>query len=90
MEKDHAGECAGAKPPLVEATGPISAMMCSVLAAGWQPVTAGFWNASVADAYLEGALFNDVRILVQVQRDLIQVSHPRSNGMDNSVFAKEA
>ena len=67
--------------------------MCSVLAAGWQPVTAGFWNASSADAFLEGALFIDVQISVQVQRDLLQVSHPRSNGMDNgvsSVYAKEA
>ena len=81
------------RPHVEHMTGPISATMCSVLAAAWQPVTAGFWNASGADAFLEGALFIDVQISVQVQRDLLQVSHTRSNGMDNgvsSVYAKEA
>ena len=45
-----------------QATGPISATICSVLEVGWKPSTPGFWQAPDASATLDGALFNEAQI----------------------------
>ena len=46
-----------------QATGSISAAICSVLEAGWNPSTPGFWQAPGASAALDGALFNKAQII---------------------------
>ena len=48
-----------------QATGPISATICSVLEAGWKPSTPGFWQAPDASA---GALFNKAQIVDSFSR----------------------
>ena len=40
------------------------------LEAGGQPVTPGFWKDSGADAFWDGALFNQAHLMGQSQRDL--------------------
>ena len=52
------------------ATGPISATICSVLKAGWKPVTPCFWKAPEVDACLNGALFNKPQILHDFSKDI--------------------
>ena len=61
-----------------QATGPISATICSVLEAGWKPSTRGFWQAPDTSATLDGALFNNAQIIDSFSKDgwaLAQLGH---------------
>ena len=82
-----------------QATGPISATICSVLEAGWKPSTPGFWQAPKASATLDGALFNKAQIIESFSKDMeMQIwekaaVHPLSTGMEKGIttdFAKKA
>ena len=53
-----------------QATGPISATICSVLEAGWKQITPGFWQTPDASATLDGALFNKAQIIDSFSRDM--------------------
>ena len=52
-----------------QATGPISATICSVLEASWKPSTPGFWQAPEASASLGGALFK-AQIIESFSKDM--------------------
>ena len=82
-----------------QATGPISATICSVLEAGWKPSTSGFWQATEASATLDGALFNKAQIIESFSKDMETqmwknaARHPVSAGMEKGIttdFAKKA
>ena len=84
-----------------QATGPISATICSVLEAGWNPSTPGFWQAPEASATLDGALFNKAQIIESFSKDMEMqmwkkkktVGHPLWTGMEKGIitdFAKKA
>ena len=68
----------GKKPPTLakdprrwnQATGPMSAPICSVFEAGWKPSTPGFWQAPDASATLDGSLFNKAQITDNFSRDM--------------------
>ena len=103
-------ECArsgGKKAPILardprrwnQATGPISATMCSVLEAGWKPSTPGFWQTPDASATLDGALFNKAQIIDSFSSDMEMqtwkraAGHSLSAGMEKGIitdFAKKA
>ena len=82
-----------------QATGPISATICSVLEAVWKPSTPGVWQATEASATLDGVLFNKAQIVESFSKDLVTqklkkaAGHPLSTGMEKGVttdFAKKA
>ena len=82
-----------------QATGPISATICSVLEAGWKPSTPGFWQTPDASATLDGALFNKAQIIDCFSKDMDMQTWKRaagqslSSGMEkgiNTDFAKKA
>ena len=82
-----------------QATGPISATICSVLEAGWKPSTPGAWQAPDASATLDGALFNKAQIIDSFSKDMEMqmwkraAEHPLSTGMEKGIttdFAKKA
>ena len=65
------GSHAGTRPRRWnQATGPISATICSVLEAGWKPSTPGFWQANDASATLYGALFRKAQIIESLSKDM--------------------
>ena len=76
---------------------PISATICSVLEAGWNPSTPGFWQAPAASATLDGALFN--KAIESFSKDTEMQTwkkaavHPCCTGLEKSIitdFAKKA
>ena len=82
-----------------QATGPISATICSVLEAGWKPSTPGFWQSPEASATLDGALFNKAQIIDSFSKDMDMqtwkraAGHSLSTGMEKGIiidFAKKA
>ena len=82
-----------------QATGPISATICSVLEAGWKPSTPGFWQATEASTTLDGALFNKAQKIESFSKDMETqmwkkaAEHPLSTGMEKGItsdFAKRA
>ena len=82
-----------------QATGAVSATICSVLGAGWKPSTPGFWQAPDASATLDGALFNKAQIIDSFSKDMEMVTwkraagHSLSSGMEKGIitdFAKKA
>ena len=82
-----------------QATGPISATICSVLEAGWKPSIRGFFQTPDASATLDGALFNKAQIIDSFSRDMEMqtwkraAGHSLSSGMEkgtNTDFAKKA
>ena len=82
-----------------QATGPISATICSVLEAGWKPSAPGFWQAPDASATLDGALFNKAQIIDSFSKDVEMqtwkraAGHSLSTGMEKGIiadFAKKA
>ena len=82
-----------------QATGPISASICSLLEAGWKRSTPGFWQAPDASATLDGALFNTAQIVDSFSRDMEMQTSKRvggrslSAGMEKGVitdFAKKS
>ena len=82
-----------------QATGPISATICSVLEAGWKPSSPGFWQSPDGRATLDGALFNKARIIdsfssdVEMQTWKAAARHSSSSGLEKGVitdFAKKA
>ena len=82
-----------------QATGPISATICSVLEAGWKPSTPGFWQAPEASAALDGALLNKAQIIDSFSKDMEMqtwkraAGHSLSTGMEKGIvtdFAKKA
>ena len=53
-----------------QATGPISATICSVLEAGWKPSSPGFGQTPDGSATLDGALFNKAQIIDSFSSDM--------------------
>ena len=82
-----------------QATGPISATICSVLEAGWKPSSPGFWQTSDGSAALDGALFNKAQISdsfssgTEMQTWKTAARHSSSSGLEKGIitsFAKKA
>ena len=82
-----------------QATGPISATICSVLEAGWKPSSPGFWQTPDGSATLDGALFNKAQIVdsfsseMEMQTWKTAARHPTSSGLEKGIttdFAKKA
>ena len=82
-----------------QATGPITATICSVLEAGWKPSTPGFWQAPEGSATLDGALFNKAQITDLFSKDMEMqtwksaAGHSLSTGTEKGIptdFAKTA
>ena len=82
-----------------QATGPISATICSVLEAGWKPSSPGFWQTPDGSATLDGALFNKAQIIDSFSSDMemqtwkTAARHSSSSGLEKGIitdFAKKA
>ena len=82
-----------------QATGPISATICSLLEAGWKPSSPGFWLSPHGSATLDGALFNKAQIIDSFSSDMemqtwkAAARHSSSSGLERGVitdFAKKA
>ena len=82
-----------------QATGPISATICSVLEAGWKPSSPGFWQSLDGSATLDGALFNRAQIIDSFSSDMemqtwkAAARHSASSGLEKGIitdFAKKA
>ena len=82
-----------------QATGPISATICSVLEAGWKPSSPGFWQSPDGSATLDGALFNKAQIIDSFSSDMemqtwkAAARHSSSSGLEKGIstdFAKKA
>ena len=82
-----------------QATGPISATICSVLEAGWKPSSPGFWQTPDGSATLDGALFNKAQIIDSFSSDMemetlkTAARHSSSSGWEKGIitsFAKKA
>ena len=82
-----------------QATGPISATICSVLEAGWKPSSPGFWQSPDGSATLDGALFNKAQIIdsfscdMEMQTWKAAARHSSSSGLERGIitdFAKKA
>ena len=82
-----------------QATGPISATICSFLEAGWKPSSPGFWQTPDGSATLDGALFNKAQIVdsfsseMEMQTWKTAARHPSSSGLEKGIitdFAKKA
>ena len=77
-------------------TGPISATVCSVLEAGWNPSSPGFWQAPDASATLDGALFNKAQVVDSFCRDVEMqtwkkaAGHSLSTGMEKGILTDVA
>ena len=71
-----------------QATGPISATICSVLEAGWKPSSPGFWQSQDGSATLDGALFNKAQIIdsffsdMEMQTWKAATRHSSSSGLE--------
>ena len=82
-----------------QATGPISATICSVLEAGWKPSSPGFWQSPDGSAPVDGAWFNKAQIIdsfscdMEMQTWKAAARHSSSSGLEQGIitdFAKEA
>ena len=79
-----------------QATGPISATICSVLEAGWKQITPGFWQTPDASATLDGALFNKAQIIDSFSRDMEMqtwkrvAGHSLGAGMEKGIITNFA
>ena len=82
-----------------QATGPISATICSVLEAEWKPSSPGFWQSPDGSATLDGALFNKAQIIDSFSSDMemqtwkAAARHSASSGLERGIitdFAKKA
>ena len=82
-----------------QATGPISATICSVLEAGWKPSSPGFWQSPDGSATLDGALFDKAQIIDSFSSDMemqtwkAAARHSSSSGLERGIitdFAKKA
>ena len=76
-----------------QATGPISATICSVLEAGWKPSSPGFfWQTPDGSATLDGALFNKAQSIDSFSSDMV-MRHSSSSCLERGIitsFAKKA
>ena len=82
-----------------QATGPISATICSVLEAGWKPSSPGFWQSPDGSTTLDGALFNKAQIIDSLSSDMelqtwkAAARHFSSSGLERGIitdFSKRA
>ena len=82
-----------------QATGLISATICSVLEAGWKPSSPGFWQSLDGSATLDGAFFNKAQIIDSFSSDMemqtwkAAARHFSSSGLEKGIitdFAKKA
>ena len=82
-----------------QATGSISATICSVLEAGWKPSSPGFWQSPDGSATLDGALLNKAQIIDSFSSDMemqtwkAAARHSSSSGLEKGIitdFAKKA
>ncbi len=78
--------------------GPISATICSVLAAGWKPLSPTRWLTSDKQsiAIIDGAEYNKAHILAQLHQDLSKQiwkeasKHPHSKGIEGGAMLQPA
>ena len=82
-----------------QATGSISATICSVLEAGWKPSSPVFWQSPDGSATLDGALFNKAQIIDSFSSDMemqtwkAAARHSSSSSLEKGIvtdFAKKA
>ena len=77
-----------------QATGPISATICSVLEAGWKPSSPGFWQSPDGSATLDGALFNKAQIIDSFSSDMEMQTwkeaarHSSSSGLERGISSQ--